>query len=97
LNPTQNDLLQKKDAADLTSYMIDPNSLKLISNDSTVRPNGVACTVDANERTFSLGTRDLIFKLTEFPDPDGKVVYFRIPDFSVAVQDEILSGNNHKL
>jgi hypothetical protein len=83
------------DAADLSSYMIDPNSLKLSSGDSTIHPNGVACFVDANERTFSLGTRGNSFKLTEFPDPDGKVVYFRIPDFSVAVQNEILSGNNH--
>ncbi len=93
MNPAQNDSLHKKDAADLTSYMIDPNSLKLISDDATVRPKGVACTIDANERTFSLGTREFILKLTEFPDPDGKVVYFRIPDFSVAVQDEILSGS----
>lgn len=74
--------------------MIDPNSLKLISGDSTLHPNGVACSVDANERTFSLGTREKSLKLTEFPDPEGKVVYFRIPDFSVAVQDEILFGKN---
>ncbi len=93
MNPAQNDSLQKKDAADLNSYMIDPNSLNLIPNDSTVHPKGIACTVDANERTFSLGNRDFVFKLTEFPDPDGKVVYFRIPDFSVAVQDELLSGS----
>ncbi len=52
--------------------------------------------VVAKERTFSLGTRGKSIKLTEFPDPEGKVVYFRIPDFSVSVQDEILSGNNFK-
>ena len=96
LNPAQNDQLQKMDAADISSYMIDPNSLRLIPGDSTIHPNGVACSVDANERTFSLGTREKSIKLTEFPDPEGKVVYFRIPDFSVAVQDEILSGNNFK-
>ncbi len=95
MNPAQNDSFQKKDAADLTSYMIDPNSLKLIPDDTTVRPKGVACTIDANERTFSLGTREFI-KLTEFPDPDGKLIYFRIPDFSVAVKDELLSGNSHE-
>jgi uncharacterized protein len=93
LNPSQNESLQKKDAADLTSYMIDPNSLKAILVDTTVRPDGVACTVDANERTFSLGNRDFLFKLTEFPDPDGKLIYFRITDFSMAVQDEIISGS----
>lgn len=94
LNPAQNDQLLKMDAADISSYMIDPNSLKLISGDSTLHPNGMACSVDANERTFSLGTREKSLKLTEFPDPEGKVVYFRIPDFSVAVQDEILFGKN---
>jgi DUF1680 family protein len=95
-NPAQNDRLQKMDAADLSSYMIDPDSLKLSPGDSTLHPDDVACFVDANERTFSLGTRENSFKLTEFPDPDGKVVYFRIPDLSVAIQDELLSGNNLK-
>lgn len=92
LDPAQKDSLQKRDGADLTGFLIDPQSIKLISEDSTVRPNGVACTVEANEWTFALGKRDLIFKLTEFPNPEGKVVYFRIPDFSLAVHDEILSG-----
>lgn len=96
LNPAQNEQLQKMDAADISSYMIDPDSLRLIPGDSTIHPNGVACSIDANERTFSLGTREKSIKLTEFPDPEGKVVYFRIPDFSVAVQDELLSGNNFK-
>jgi len=92
LDPAQKDSLQKKDAADLTGFLIDPKSIKEISADSTVRPNGVACTVEANEWTFALGNRDLVLKLTEFPNSEGKVVYFRIPDFSLAVQDEILSG-----
>ena len=91
LDPAQNESLQKKDAADLTGYIIDSNSVKLISDDSTVRPKGVACTIDANEWTFSLGNRDHNLKLTELPNPDGKVIYFRISDSSVAVNDEILS------
>ena len=91
LDPAQKDALQKKDAADLTGYMIDSKSINLISDDATVRPNGVACTIDANEWTFSLGNRDNNLKLTELPNPDGKVVYFRISDSSEAVNDEILS------
>lgn len=91
LDPAQKDALQKKDAADLTGYMIDSKSINLIADDSTVRPNGVACTIDANEWTFSLGNRDHSLKLTELPNPDGKVVYFRISDSSCAVNDEILS------
>ena len=31
-------------------------------------------------------------KLTEFPDPEGKCVYFRLRDLSVAVPDELLHG-----
>ena len=30
-----------------------------------------------------------VLKLTEFPDPQGKSVYFRLPDLSVAVPDEL--------
>jgi hypothetical protein len=33
---------------------------------------------------------NLPLKLTEFPDPQGKSVYFRLPDLSVAVPDELL-------
>ena len=34
----------------------------------------------------------LTLRLTEFPDPQGKCVYFRLPDLSAAVPDELLSG-----
>jgi hypothetical protein len=30
--------------------------------------------------------------LSEFPDPGGEEIYFRLPDLSVAVDDELL-GN----
>ncbi|MCX6221537.1 MAG: glycoside hydrolase family 127 protein [Bacteroidia bacterium] len=95
LNPAQNIALQKKDAADLTNFIIDPSSLKLLPDDSTVHPGGVACSVMVANRSITLGPL-MPLKFTEFPDPEGKVVYFRIPDFSVAVHDEILSGNSHE-
>ena len=34
----------------------------------------------------------LSLKLTEFPDAEGKCVYFRLPDLSVAVPDELALG-----
>ena len=33
-------------------------------------------------------------KLTEFPDPNGTCVYFRMPDLSVAMPDELLDGRS---
>jgi hypothetical protein len=30
--------------------------------------------------------------LTEFPDPVGKATYFRLRDYAVAVDDELLAG-----
>ena len=30
------------------------------------------------------------FLLTEFPDPDGRAVYFRLQDLSAGVKDELL-------
>jgi hypothetical protein len=32
--------------------------------------------------------------LTEFPDPDGRAVYFRLRDLSVGTEDELLQGGN---
>ena len=37
-------------------------------------------------------TGDLNLVLTPFPDPEGRATYFRLPDLSVAVDDELLSG-----
>jgi hypothetical protein len=33
---------------------------------------------------------DLSLRLTEFPDPQGKCVYFRLPDLSAAAPDELM-------
>ena len=35
---------------------------------------------------------DFTLTLTEFPDPDGKATYFRLRDFSAAVDDELFSA-----
>ena len=94
MNPAQNESLKNRDAADLGVIMIDPNSLKDSPGGEVVRPGGVACAANstndgAGDAEFAV---NLSVRLTEFPDPEGKVVYFRLPDLSVAEPDELLSG-----
>ncbi len=70
--------------------MIDPASLKAVPSNA-VRPNGIACQLKAGSDWSAVGcSGNLTLKLTEFPDPDGKCVYFRLPDLSAAVPDELL-------
>jgi DUF1680 family protein len=92
LNPAQNKTLQKQDAADLgTNLVLDPNSLKDSSGGDVVRPGGVACQVNAWYDTMEIGIpTNIALRLTEFPDPEGKMVYFRLPDLRVAAPDELL-------
>jgi uncharacterized protein len=85
LNPAQNDAIKSTPAADLKNITIDPASLKDLTGDSTARPEGMACLVEAKT---GAPPKKLLLKLTEFPDPDGQCVYFRLPDSSHAVPDE---------
>lgn len=90
LNPAQNDSLRDRDGADLGFIMIDPASLKEVPGDTSVRPGGVGCEVRAGDIPSAAGVSgNLLLKLTEFPDPQGKCIYFRLPDLSVAVPDEL--------
>jgi hypothetical protein len=93
LNPCQNESLAKLDGADLGRIVIDLASIETdpVKN-SDVRPDGIACRLKADNIPFSMGNRgNLTLTLTEFPDPNGKCTYFRVPDLSKAVPDE-LSG-----
>jgi DUF1680 family protein len=91
LNPAQNESLQKKDAADLGYMMIDPASLQEVPSGDAVHPGSVACEVKADANWGAVGCEgNLTLKLTEFPDPDGKCVYFRLPDPNAAVPDELI-------
>lgn len=96
LNPAQNAQIQNRDGADLSYLMLDPSSLKDVpGGDTTVRPGGTACAVrirDYPEEISFEGGGMLSLKLKEFPDADGKCVYFRLPDLSVAVSDELALG-----
>ncbi|MBN1396200.1 MAG: glycoside hydrolase family 127 protein [Pirellulales bacterium] len=93
LNPQESASLRGRDAADLGAIVIDPDSIELRTDGGTFRPGGVACSLRATDvghaKDFSHG---FSLRLTEFPDPDGKVVYFRLPDLSRASADELLSG-----
>ena len=96
-NPEGNESLRDRDAADLGVIVIDPDSLKLQPGDDHIRPGGVACSVRACNEGFAVGVSgNLSLRLTEFPDPRGKVVYFRLPDPSKAVPDELISGVGSK-
>lgn len=94
LNPTQNESLRKQDAVKL-DIMIDPTSPKDLLGIDAVRPGSMACQVKASGDLDAVGgSGNLSLRLTEFPDPGGKAVYFRLPDLSVATQDELLSDDS---
>ena len=92
LNPAQNKTLKTHDAADLSALVVlDPKSLKDSSGGEVVRPGGVACQASGWYDTMEIGIpSNISFRLTEFPDPEGKMVYFRLPDLKAAVPDELL-------
>ena len=90
LNPSQGGDIKGWDAADLTSIILDPTSLKELPGDGAVRPGGMACQVRAGTVGFGMGCAgNLSLKLTEFPDPQGRCVYFGLSDLSVALPDEL--------
>jgi hypothetical protein len=93
LNPAQNESLKDRDAADLGGIVIDPTSLADVTDNREVRPGGLACRVRAGDDLIAVGVSgNLSLVLTEFADPEGKCVYFRLPDLSAAVPDELI-GN----
>jgi hypothetical protein len=91
LNPAQNSAFAEIDGSDLGYMALDPTSFGNPVPDNSVRPDGLGCRVRAWRSSMSLSPKtDYEFTLTEFPDPDGKATYFRLRNFSVAVNDELL-------
>jgi hypothetical protein len=82
-------LLEKnKDPGELT---IDPRSLMAPVPDRSVRPDGLKVAAKAwPPGSDGKGAAPLDVTLTEFVDPSGLAVYFRIPDPSAAADDELL-------
>jgi len=94
LNPAQHPLLAKLDGTDLGYLALNPASLGAPVPSTAVRPDGIGCRVQAWKPGFGLAQKaDFELTLTEFPDPDGKATYFRLRDFSCAVDDELLAGD----
>ena len=93
LDPAQEESLRNRDGADLGYIVLDPTSLENSPGGEVVRPGGTACRVKAGRGGTGVEfCSGLTLRLTEFPDPQGKCVYFRLPDLSAAVPDELLSG-----
>ena len=93
LNPAQNPALAKLDGIELGYLALDPASLGEPVKNGVVRPGGLGCRVQAWKPGFGLGKEgDFALTLTEFPDPDGKATYFRLRDFSAAVDDELFTA-----
>jgi uncharacterized protein len=95
LDPEQNPALAKKDGADLSKLVIDRAGLEPPVRSDTVRPGGVACRLKACDQPFAMGNcGNLTLTLTEFADPKGKAVYFRLPDMKEAVADELTRSDD---
>jgi DUF1680 family protein len=90
LNPARDGALAGLDGADLGRYTIDPASLELLP-DASVRPGGMAVRAGAWKPGHSLVAKpELHFVLTEFADPGGRAVYFRLRDPAQSSEDELL-------
>jgi uncharacterized protein len=94
LNPAQNSALAKLDGVELGYLALDPASLTDPVENAAVRSGGLGCRVQAWKPGFGIGKKsDFTLTLTEFSDPDGKATYFRLRDFSAAVDDELFAAN----
>ena len=93
LDPAQNPALAKLDGTELGYLALNPASLSAPVTNATVRPDGLGCRVHMWKPGFGLGKKtDYELMLTEFSNPEGKATYFRLRDYSVAVNDELLSN-----
>ncbi|MFA6244413.1 MAG: beta-L-arabinofuranosidase domain-containing protein, partial [Candidatus Hydrogenedentales bacterium] len=83
------DLLAKCDKP--SDLIVDPNSLGAPVADTSVRPDGLKVLAKAwmpGSETKDPASLDVV--LTEFADPSGVTTYFRVPDLSKAVDDELM-------
>jgi hypothetical protein len=88
LNPSKQSNLAGKD---LRLVSFDPGTAEVVRGED----HGQTCCVKAFEPYYFYGPKskpDLDLVLTEFPDPDGEIVYFRIPNEYVdnLMDDELI-------
>jgi DUF1680 family protein len=92
LNPASHEAIADWDGADLGQITLDPESLRDPVPDDSVRPDGLACLVEAWKPGYACKRPgNLKLRLTEFADPGGQATYFRLQDFSHAVDDELFT------
>ncbi len=91
LNPGQNESLALKEASDIGRIVIDLASIEQTAvADSTVRPGGIGCRLKAGTIVGALGNaKNITITLSEFADPNGRCIYFKVPELSTAVADEL--------
>ncbi len=67
---------------DLRLLVVDTSSLEGPVPDDSVHPGGWACRLQAwgPGRWYPLAKTDLDLVLTEFPDPGGEAIYFKLPN-----------------
>jgi hypothetical protein len=94
LNPRQEKSLAQTDGADIGRIVINLASIDPIPvSDNSVRPDGICCRLKAGSTPFAMDNAgNLTLILTEFADEGGRCVYFRIPDLSEAVDDELFGA-----
>ena len=92
LDPAQHPALAKLDGTELGYLALNPDSLGEPVGNTAVRPDGLGCGVQMWKPGFGLGKKaDYELTLTEFPNAEGKATYFRLRDYSLAVDDELFS------
>ena len=95
LDPTQEKSLEHSSAADLGRLIITPQmvtSLPVSSN--SARSNGIGCNLKAGSKIWAMdnpGNLDLLF--SEFTNPNIRCTYFKSPNLSQAVDDELIDLN----
>lgn len=85
---------------DLRRILLDPKTLSEVVDDDSVRPNGTAVFINAwrEERSGKADSKhEFKLKLTEFPDPENQFIYFKIPDYSIEVDDELVEKSSELL
>jgi alpha-galactosidase len=76
------------DASKIDRLVLISSSIEPVIASDSVRLGGTACRVKGDYDKADKAV--LTLTLTEFPDPDGKWIYFRLQDSNVAVDDELL-------
>ncbi|MCX7045087.1 MAG: glycoside hydrolase family 127 protein [Candidatus Sumerlaeota bacterium] len=96
LNPAANPAIANWDGADLGRITILPQTIVGPEKDDSIRPGGTACRIQGFKPGYPTRNPDLILRLTEFPVPNGKAIYFRAQDLSAAVDDELFHPEGRK-